>query len=486
MAVAFGEEHDVNRRVRWCWHAALVAVITTGLISVAVDPAQAATAETSGPGDGASPSWSGDLDYPVTPQPQEAAPADALSPLAQQLIEAQSSTERLGEQLKSVADELAAAMGATAPRREAWEGADAKARALRAKAADITSQAYMNAMAMGPLRGYAGDLQDLSLLAPGLQAQAQGGGAAGAAARPQERDSIGTEVAAAERDEAAAKADLDAAVAAESEIAGRQTVLIEQFQRSQNALTVLQTRNAGQFAALDADRDAYENSLSASRGLGLTVNGMRAAPAALCRGRVRAQQEGPAVRMGRRGSRLVRLLGVGHDRLPLGRGAAAAGRGRPVPDRRMSVPVSELLPGDLLYFSTDRADAEQDPPRHHVHRQRHGRARTVHRRERSRSRRSGGPSSSAPSDWSRRFPARPRRRWRSPPRRSPRPRPRCRRPPRARAPARVRLPARARVLVPAPARVSLPARARARLPAPARACLRARARVRLRVDEPEF
>jgi len=311
-----------------------------------------------GPDAGTTPSWDGDLRFPAQPDPTVAPPGDVIGPLAQQIITAQNDAERLGELLKSVTDEQTAAEAVTAPLRAANDQAQAKVKDLQARAAEVTSQAYQNAVALGPFAGYANDLQDLGLLAPGLPVQVP------EAARPSERDSIAMDLTKAEQQAAQAQAALDAAVAAESEINGRHTVINEQFQRAQAALSVLKTRNASLLGTLDTLRDTYESTLTASRGLATSINGWQAAPAALAAVNFALRQQGKPYEWAAEGPNsydcsglaLASYLSVGIALPRVSRDQYRYRGGSPVL-------VSQLLPGDLLFFSTDRSDSSKI---HHV------------------------------------------------------------------------------------------------------------------------
>ena len=79
---------------------------------------------------------------------------------------------------------------------------------------------------------------------------------------------------------------------AESEITSRYTVINEQFQRAQAALSVLKTRNASLLGTLDTLRDTYESTLTASRGLATSINGWQAAPTALAAVNFALRQQG--------------------------------------------------------------------------------------------------------------------------------------------------------------------------------------------------
>jgi cell wall-associated NlpC family hydrolase len=351
---------QVRRRwtLRWVSRAATAVALTAGLVTATIRPATAAPAAPApkGPDGGATPTSQGALQFPAVPQPIAAASAGAIGPLGLEIIAATSDAERLGEQLKAIDDELTAARAISTELRTTWETSSAKMTTLQAKAAQIATDAYKHATAMGPFDGYANDLQNLGLLIPALPAQDD------MAQRPSQRDSIGYEVAEAEKDERAAHANYDAATAAEQEIAGRRAIVEDQFNRHRAALETLRTRNAGLLGGLQSARNTYEDSLSASRGLGTSVNGLKAAPAAVAAVSFALSQQGKMYEWAAEGPNtydcsglmLASYRSVGVNLPRVARDQYGAGT---------PVLASQLLPGDLLFFSTDRSDRRQI---HHV------------------------------------------------------------------------------------------------------------------------
>src|SRR5690606_11194419 len=86
----------------------------------------------------------------------------------------------------------AAANEVTVALREDWQRAADELAVLKARAADVISEAYQRARAMAPFEDFADELQDLSRIAPALPGELPD------AAPPPERDSIMREVLAAE------------------------------------------------------------------------------------------------------------------------------------------------------------------------------------------------------------------------------------------------------------------------------------------------
>jgi cell wall-associated NlpC family hydrolase len=155
---------------------------------------------------------------------------------------------------------------------------------------------------------------------------------------------------------------LDAATDAEHEVAGRYAVVMEQFNRYRAALDTLNTRNANQLEAARAARDAYESSLAASRGASTNTAGMQASPDALAAVAFALSQLGKPYAWAEEGpnsydcSGLVyaSYLSVGVKLPRVANNQYGAGQ---------PVLASQLLPGDLIFFSTNPSDWRQI---HHV------------------------------------------------------------------------------------------------------------------------
>src|SRR5689334_20445533 len=140
MAAAPGRKRIVSTRIQpWRWMRHAVAAVSIPLAAVAflASPAQAEAAGAA-PAGGAAPVLSDLLVLPTVPTATAAA-TDAISPRAGEISNAQNNAERLGEQLKSIGDELTAAQAATAPIRTRSEQADAAATALKNQLAAAAS-----------------------------------------------------------------------------------------------------------------------------------------------------------------------------------------------------------------------------------------------------------------------------------------------------------------------------------------------------------
>jgi cell wall-associated NlpC family hydrolase len=334
-------------------HAVAAVSLSLAAIAFLASPAQAEAAGTA-PAGGAAPVLSDLLILPTVPT--ATAPAtDAISPLAGEIINAQNNAERLGEQLKSIGDELKTAQAATAPIRTRSEQADAAVTALKDQLAAATSPSPSPSDSTSPSPSPSPSASPSAQTAPAVPV---------VAAVPGDEDTLMAELAAAQHAAAAARAALDSSVLVESEISGRYAVVNEQFQRAQSALSVLKARNADQIAAVDSARDNFENAQAAARNVSSAVNGMVAGAAAQRAVAFALSQLGKPYAWAEEGPdaydcsglTFASYLSVG-IRLP-----------RVAVDQYMHgpgtyVPVTQLLPGDLLFFSTDHNDPSKI---HHV------------------------------------------------------------------------------------------------------------------------
>ena len=346
----------------WRWVRRAIVAVSTPLAAIAfmAGPAQAAPGAAV-PSGGSAPTLSDLLILPTAPAATPAPATDAISPLAGEIINAQNTAERLGEQLKAIGDDLATAQSVTAPARARWEQAHAAVGSVQAliaarKAAASPSPSASPAPTPGP------DPDPAPSPTPAPAAKSDG--AVPATNVPVDDQTLAAQLATAQAAESDAKSALDAAVLVESEVSGRYSVVNEQFQRAQSALSVLKARNADQTAAVDSARDTFESAQAAARNVSTAVNGMVAGASAQKAVAFALSQLGKPYAWAEEGPdsydcsglTFASYLSVG-IRLP-----------RVAVDQYLHgpgeyVPVTKLLPGDLLFFSTDHNDPNKI---HHV------------------------------------------------------------------------------------------------------------------------
>ncbi len=348
---------DAKRRSRWVRRITTSTLLPVGLVVSAAHPGYADPATDPkadmAPAPGAMPVPSAPLVFPpAKPQPARP-PVDVVGPLAQQIIAESDTTQRLGEHAKALQDELAEAHATTETARTGWQQA---------------AEAVAATQSFGDQVGAPSDPGAVTSTEPSTEPSTSPASAEPpsrrADAQPPTHDVDPTATTRADLVDAErlARTGLDEAIAVEQEIAGRYAVVLEQFQRHQGALTTLTSRNNDQLAAAERARDAYEESLAASRDVGASVNGLQAAPAAQAAVAFALKQlgkpyvwatEGPDT-YDCSGLVLASYLSVGVRMPRVANNQYGAGR---------PVLASQLLPGDLLFFSTDPRDWRQI---HHV------------------------------------------------------------------------------------------------------------------------
>jgi peptidoglycan DL-endopeptidase CwlO len=322
----------------------------------ATDHRAASAGVAPGPDGGTAPVPTGELPLPTPESPVPPPPATTIGPLAAQIIDEANTREALGEQLKGVNAELATAQEHTDAAQAAWAQSTDQLAAVQVKVDAVAVDAYEDALALGPFDRYTKQLQDLGMIAPALPGQLA------PVQRPPGRDSVRFELDQARAEADLAKAVLDAYTAVQAEVQGRQTVLAEQYARHTAAFDTLTQRNTVLIADTEAARERYEQSLAGSVSVIDGAFGQRANPMAMAVVAYALHQLGKPYVWAAEGPGAYDCSGL----------TFAAYRSVGITLPRVSrdqytvgspVPVSQLLPGDLLFFSTDR----QNPAAiHHV------------------------------------------------------------------------------------------------------------------------
>jgi cell wall-associated NlpC family hydrolase len=358
---------DPHRR-RWWGRAATAATVTAGILAATGSPAVAtppqpstdggadgpnlahpSAAKGAGPDGGSVPPVDGVIAMPEAPVPPTAPPSDVIGPFAAQIMAEQATTERLGEQLIALNSELEAAKLNTAVARAPWDSAVANLALARAAAAKAATDAYKGAAALGPLDDYANDLHELDALAPWIHGQL------GPAGRPEHRDSAGIDLAQAEQAVHDTKIAYDAALAHEKSVADLRAVVAEQRKRHAKALATLRSRNAAELADFTTARNSWETSLGNGLHIGDAVNGWRSGSQAQAAVLFALAQLGKPYEWSEEGPNTYDCSGLTW--------AAYRSAGITIPRIAADqyhglrpVLLSNLLPGDLLFFSTDRSN----------------------------------------------------------------------------------------------------------------------------------
>ena len=270
----------------------------------------------------------------------------AIGPLAARIMAETAAVEQLGEQLKQLDIDATEAQRTVDATQQVWQQAQQNLAVAQAAADAAAGAAYRSATELGPFGSYAPDLHDLGVLAPGLAGQmgSPGGGA-----------QTGHDLIEAQRAEAAARTAHQSAVATAQATAARRDAARASFTRRSAALAVLQTRNQAQLQAAEAARDAYEQGLGVRLGAGSAAAGTKASAQALGAVRFALSQIGKPYVWGAEGpnsydcSGLVlasyRYVGVSVPRVANEQYHATT-----------PVAVNQLLPGDLVFFATNKSD----------------------------------------------------------------------------------------------------------------------------------
>ncbi|HEX6500448.1 MAG TPA: NlpC/P60 family protein [Micromonosporaceae bacterium] len=301
------------------------------------------------PDDGAPPIASGAIALPGSGGTSVAAPnPPVVGPLAQQIAAEQAAVELLGEQLKQRDADVARAHDAAQRSYQAWQQALAQVQDLTARAKAAADEAYKAATALGPFGSYASELHELGVLAPGLTGPDLSG--------PDGADALGRALARARQQEELTRSAYQTASANETNVTAQRDTLRATFDKRSAALTDLRTRNRQQLAAAEAERERYDQSLAGKLGVGTNVDGLAPNPKALAAVQFALRQLGKPYVWATEGPDTYDCSGltwasyhsVGVDLPRIAN--EQQHETTPVPD------VSKLLPGDLLFFATDRND----------------------------------------------------------------------------------------------------------------------------------
>jgi peptidoglycan DL-endopeptidase CwlO len=334
------------------WAAALVAC--SMLCSLVSRPAHAEPG--SGiPDTGSRPVASGTLTMPnggsaiSTPPSTSTSSSPALGPLATQLAALETAVNALGQKRLKASLDLEAAQAAQADTVAKLAAASAKVSQLRSRSDSAAAEAYKRATGLGPLDSYAHDLHQFGMLAPGFGAQTGSQEAA--------RDLLRAEA----EEQAARKAADDARAAADA--AKHTFAAVEaEFTAKNSEYVDLRTRNDADVQRIQAQQDAYEESLGAPNlAASPVIEGMQAHPKALQALNFAMSKIGSWYVWGDEGPNTFDCSGLAYwsyglvgVRVP--RVANDMYHGTPAVRASKNSFGDQLLPGDLVYFATDKSD----------------------------------------------------------------------------------------------------------------------------------
>jgi cell wall-associated NlpC family hydrolase len=266
--------------------------------------------------------------------------------MGQTILTKSAQNEALGEQLKQAQLDLRTATQTTATTLTAYQDAQDSVTTLRSKAGSTAAQAYKDATALGPYANYTNDVHGLDLLAPGLRlGDSSSGGPAGSQVAAQN-------LAKAEQQEANTRAAYQSAQATQQQKQTEEATLEAQFNQSSTELANLRSQNSAAVAQAEAAQEAQDQSLAGSFAAGTSVNGLVANPKALAAVRAAMTKLGDRYLFATEGPDTFDCSGLVWWAY---RQAGVTSLPRIANDQfhaTTSIPVGQLLPGDLVFFST--------------------------------------------------------------------------------------------------------------------------------------
>ena len=293
------------------------------------------------PNGGAPPVATTPIQVPGATAPVTTTPV--AGPLGTQIMAEAAAVEALGEQVTSLSGQVDAAHQATQATFRAWQAAQQAKTDLQAQADSAAADAYQQADALGPLGGYAGDLRGLGAIAPGFGDQVPVG----------PRDTAGLAAAAAQaaQQETLTFQAYQSALLTEQGLASQRDSVQAGFDQRSTALADLKSHNLDAVAAAEAAQQARDSALAGHFAAGTNVKGMTSSPQARAAIAFALKQLGKPYVWGAEGPGSYDCSGLTWAAYR----SAGVGIPRVAADQQHAVtpvPVSELLPGDLVFFST--------------------------------------------------------------------------------------------------------------------------------------
>jgi cell wall-associated NlpC family hydrolase len=339
---------------------AATAATCTLICALLAPPAYADPAGTGVPDAGVRPLPAGPVQFPglgttgpTNTGPQAGAPV--YGPLGTQIMSEEIAVGTLEGQALQASLDYETARDTAASAEQAWQTAVDNTAELRVKADSAAADAYKAAAGLpGPYGDLVDDLHKLSVLAPGLSSQPGGEGAA--------RDLLRAE----REEQAAHDAFLLANSFAQTAKTKADSLGAQRAQRTA-ALADLKSRNSAELARVEAQRQAYEQSLGgANLADNSSVDGMQANPAALAAVARALSKMGAPYLWAAEGPDRFDCSGLAYWSYKIGPGANASLALPRVANEMYhatpAVPATRfargdlLLPGDLVFFATSSSD----------------------------------------------------------------------------------------------------------------------------------
>jgi cell wall-associated NlpC family hydrolase len=267
-------------------------------------------------------------------------------PLGQRLMTESVALETAGQQLRKLDDDLTEARRTASATHDASTLAAKELADLRARAGHEAGEAYKAAAALGPLGRFASDIHQLSVLAPGIGQQPGGQ----ATAREVERAS---------ETERAALAAYQAAASRADELGRKRDSAKADYDKRNAALTDLRTQNSVAYQRELAAIDVQQAALGAGLNIGGAVKGSEANPKAKAALQHAVDKRGSAYVWGDEGPNTFDCSGLilwSYTRPDVGASLPRVANDQYQATSGKEVQVDSLLPGDLLFFATDKSD----------------------------------------------------------------------------------------------------------------------------------
>jgi cell wall-associated NlpC family hydrolase len=296
-------------------------------------PAGATPVQASTSADSSDPSSGSGLHLPFAPFPA------SLGPLAASIFSREAQVEGLSQRIDELSTQVATQVAATNTAYASWQAAVSASNTAADRAVDAAAAEYEQSAGLGPLAPYRSDIQQLNLLAPGI------------IPAPPNAEPDAVNLTTARQDEQAAYSAYTAALTQQENLQTEQSSLQLTFEAENADLTQLKAQNAQALAAAEAEQNQIDANLGAQLPLSVNVNGQTANPKALAAIAFAMRQIGKPYLFGAEGPKKYDCSGLVW--------ASYRSAGVTVPriaryQEHATTPVSvdELLPGDLVFFST--------------------------------------------------------------------------------------------------------------------------------------
>src|SRR5262245_7830437 len=290
--------------------------------------ASGSTSVSTGSDDGSSK-----LHLPFAPFPA------SLGPLAASIFAREAQVEGLSQQIDGVKVQVASQIAATNLAYTNWQAAVTASNEAASRAQDIAAEEYEQSAALGPYAQYKDEIQQFNLLVPGLLPA------------PPNAEPAAVDLTQARQHEQQAYAAYTSALTQQENLQAQQTSMQLTFESENAELTQLKTQNAAALAAAELQQEQIDSNLGAQLPIGTNVNGESPSPQALQAIAYAEAQLGKPYVFGAEGPNSFDCSGL----------VWAAYRSAGVTLPRIArdqehgttvIGVDQLLPGDLVFFST--------------------------------------------------------------------------------------------------------------------------------------